>query len=969
MAFGNRKFHHLMLRASLTALTAACATPALAQDNADPSAEQAPADDEIVVTGLRASLQSAQNIKRNSEQFVDSITAQDIGRLPDVNVAESLQRISGVQITRNRGEGSGIAVRGLTQVRTELNGRDIFQASGGRGLSWEEVGSELLAGIDVYKNPSAELIEGGLSGTVNLRTRKPFDSSGRIIALNAGATYFDLIEQSGQQLAGLYSNRWDTGIGEIGLLFNVGYQTTAFREDKVVVEPFWRHGPNPTNISSIKQAYPGFENQTLLAPHGGGFAVSYGDRERLSGTAVLQWKPTDRLELYAQYFRADYSFDEAGVSFFAYGEDMPIATGPNRPFTVDDEGVVRSGYFSNPGVDSVNYGTLRDTSTSEYSGGLIWQATDRLKLSVDYQHIDSDVQQQTLNLTASALNPRTSVAGLGKAYDFFFDISGDVPVLLATDPSYYGDIRNYGMTAILPYAEDNEAAADAIRADLSWDFDDGSFIQQIRVGGRYTDKSAINRNTTYGTWTAIGSTCANWSSVDGCTLLSEFPQYAEPNRFQSNLLRGRASDTVFGPVWQFSDALINDSAAAFAAVKAISGQDIAFRPFDAPNAFSGTIDEKTYAGYVRVAFGADLGGIRFDGNAGLRAVRTETAANGLSVLTYRDPASSGTTPTTVTVTEPYSGGRDYDKYLPSLNLRVFLTDELILRAAASKNFSRPAFTSLNPSFTLSPNYTDVGENRALTPDRVNNNLPYDPVTNPYAGNGTAQGNPDLLPEEVTQADLALEWYFEPVGYVYATGFYKKIKNLITTEAATFVREIAGVGNVQFGVTNLVNVEEGFVRGFEVGGQKFFNFLPAPFDGLGVQANYTYVESDAGQQAAGAIGSPELIRVPITNLSKHSFNLVGLYDKDGLNIRVAYNWRDDYLQGTANTGTQNLPIYGEAFGVLDASVSYDVTPQFSIIVDGQNLLDTAFKTYQIVGSRPRDYVINDRRFSIRTRVRF
>ncbi|WP_404338278.1 TonB-dependent receptor [Sphingomonas sp. MMS12-HWE2-04] len=941
------------------------AEDAAAQDDAQTSAPE----DDIVVSGLRQSLQSAQNIKRNSDQFVDSITAQDIGRLPDTNVAEALQRISGVQITRTYGEGNGVAVRGLSQVRTELNGRDIFSASGGRGLSWEELGSDLLAGVDVYKNPSADLIEGGLSGLINLRTRLPFDSAGQVASFTVGSTYYDLIEKSGQQVSGLYSNRWKTGIGEFGILANVSYQTTQFREDNVVVEPFYQHGPNPTNAAGIQTPLPGFANEQVLAPHGGGFKVGYGNRERTSYYGALQWKPAENLEFYGQYFRADYSFRDQGVSFFAYGSDMPPASG--RTFTVDDDGIARTGYFSNPNVDSVIFSTGRKTQTTDISGGAKWNVTDRLRITADYQRINSHVNAQTINLTATALNPRTSVAGTGQNYDFYYDISGDIPVFQSSVPGYFGNAANYGMTAILPYAEDNDATSDAFRADLNWDFNEDSLLRNIKVGGRYSDKSAINRNTTYGTWTAIGSTCANWSSDSGCYLLSEFPQYAELNPFQSDVLRGKGASTVFGPVQEFATQLALNPQASFDAVKAISGQTIGFRSFDAPDAFNGTIDEKTYAAYARAGFGATVFGLKLDGNFGLRWVRTQTDANGSSVLNYRTPGSqpvtnpdgSVTAPPNVTVQQPYVGKQDYDKWLPSVNARLYFTNRLLARFAYSKNFSRPSFTQLNPSFTLSPTYTGS----TSTPDRLNPNQPLS-ATNPYVGTGSVQGNPNLKPEQVENFDLAVEWYFDNVGFVYATGFKKNVKDLIDTRNVPLIQEVAGLGPVQFNVSSLVNVSSGFVKGFEVGGQKFFDFLPAPFDGLGVQANYTYVDSDAGVQAAGDINSTTLIKVPLQGLSKHSYNLIALFDKGGFNARLAYNWRGQYLQGTQNTGTQNLPIFGDSYGILDASISYDVTRNFSLTLDGQNLLNTPIKTYQIFDNRPRDYIISDRRVAIRARVR-
>ncbi|WP_121115636.1 TonB-dependent receptor [Croceibacterium ferulae] len=952
---------------ALAIALAAGIVPAVAQaqtaDRVPPPAGDAAATDgtvgdEIVVTGLRAALESSLAIKRDADQFVDSITAQDIGRLPDVNVAEALQRVSGVQITRTRGEGSAIAVRGLTQVRTELNGRDIFQASGGRGLSWDEVGSELLAGVDVFKNPAANMIEGGLSGTVNLRTRRPFDQDGQLISALVGYTRYDLIDDDGIQASGLYSNRWDTGIGEVGVLANIGYQTTSFREDEVVVEPFYQHGPTAPGVQG---PVPGFADRTVLLPHGGGFAVTYGDRERISGTVALQWRPVPEVEIYTQFFQANYTFNEAGVSFFAAGADVGPSAG--RDFTVDENGIVRSGYLANPVVDSVNYATLRDTKTTDFSAGARWDVTDNLQLSVDYQRIDSTVNQNTMNLTASALNPRTSVPGLGQDYDLFFDISDKIPVFQSSVPGYFSDINNYGMTAILPYGENNDATSDAVRGDLTWDFDD-SFITNLRAGVRHTSQSAINRNTTYGTWTAIGQSCANWSAE--CVQLADFPQYAELNRFQPDLLRGDAADTVFGPVWQFSDDLVRNPQAAFDAIRQINGQEVGFRPYDAPNAFLGTIDEKTYAAYARLDYGSTLGGLEFDGNVGVRVVRTETAALGRRVLSYRAPGAAPGTPN-VTEDEPFNGGREFTKWLPSANLRVFLTDELILRAAASKNFARPSFTQLNPQFNLGVSYLDAA---SILPSLLDPTQAYNADTNPYVGTGDALGDPNLLPEEATSYDLALEYYFSASGFVYATAFYKDLKNLIVQRPTAPVRQdIDGIGTVQFNVQRFVNQAEGYVRGFEIGGQAFATFLPAPFDGLGLQANYTLADSDAGQSAAGDINSVEQISVPLNNLSKHSFNLVGLYSKGGLDLRLAYNWRDDFLQGTANTGTQNLPIFGKSYGVLDASISYDLTENLALTLDAQNLLDTAFQTYQIFDNRPRDYQINDRRFSARAILRF
>ncbi|GGB41622.1 TonB-dependent receptor [Sphingomonas metalli] len=945
-------------------------TPGAASGTSEGGDVSAGANDaDIVVTGLRQSLASAQAIKRNSEQIVDSITATDIGRLPDTTVAEALQRISGIQITRNRGEGSSIAIRGLTQVRTELNGRDIFSANGGRGLSFEEIGPDLLAGVDVYKNPSAELIEGSLGGTVNLRTRMPFDSPGRVVSLTGSATRYDFADKNRFGASGLYSDRWSTGLGEIGILANASWQQTAFREDKVQIEPYHYHGPTPIEGATVENTLvPGYETQDILVPHGGGFNDAVGNRKRFSAAAALQWKPADNLEIYAQYLTAHYRYHDYGLSFFAAG--TPMTPTPGSTFTVED-GVATSGSLSNPSSSNVVYQGNRKTMTSDYAAGAKWTVTDRLHASVDYQHIHSTADNRSLNLTMNVVNPSTSLPGLGSNFNLLFDTRGDIPSMVIDRPGYLTDPRNFEFTAIQPFQEKNRANADAVRADLDWDFDDSSFLRKVSAGGRYSVKEAVNRNSS--TWSTIGSTCANWSSPAGCYQPSSFPQFIELNPLQSTLLRGRAADLYFGPVLQWRLSSAANPEQGFADVKAISGQTIGFTPFDDPSAFNGTVEEKDISAYLRAAFGGRIAGMEFDGNAGLRYVRTEETGIGSRGLTYRDPATGPVTnpdgtvtaPPNITVREPFTGGRNYTKWLPSVNLRLHVTDKLQARFAFSRNIYRPDFNQLNPSFNLSPIYNGS----ANTPQTVNPNLPYDATTNPYAGTGSVSGNPDLRPQQVTSFDGALEWYFAPTGYVFATVFKKNLVDLLDNRTFPVTQVIPGVGTVQFNVTSVVNVSKGGVKGFEVGGQRFFDFLPGPLSGLGIQANFTLADSDAGVVAQGNAGSTNLVNVPLIGLSKYSYNLIALYDKYGFNARIAYNWRSRYLLTTTGVGTQTLPEFVKPYGVLDASISYDFSPNLSLTLDAANLNNAEYHSYLATPATPRDFQVNDRRLSARVRVRF
>jgi iron complex outermembrane recepter protein len=958
--------------------TMSLAMPAAAQTTQPQDAQQPPApagqtdnaasESEIVVTGLRASLASAQAVKQNAEQIVDSITAQDIGRFPDVNVAESLQRISGIQIQRNLGEGSTVAIRGLSDIRTELNGHDIFTANGGVGLSFEEVGPDLLSRVDVYKNPSAEMIEGSLGGTIDLRTRMPFDAPGRIISATVAGTRYDLAKKNGWNVSGLYSDRWQTGIGEIGFLVNAAYQKSAFRQDVDQIEPYLYHGPNPSTDGApvYASAVPGYTTQNIQVPKGGGFNVAQGDRKRTSVSAALQWKPADNVEVYARALNTTYKFRDTGVSFFATDDTaIPVGT-----YTVEN-GVATSGALANPSGSSVTYGANRSTRTTDLSAGVTWSIGDHLHLVFDYQHIDAKVDQDSLNLTITPYAASGGAAGVFTGnYNYVFDNRGTFPTQGAVDPvtgqpsNFFANPANYGFTAIQPDRTRNTAKGDSPRLDLTWDFDEGSFLKSITAGARYSGKSAINRDTNVNNWTTIGGTCANWSSAANCYRVADHPDFVENNPGQATLLRGDGAASVFGPVlqWNLYDAQHPDS--AFAHVKAISGQTIGFGDLDNPaQSTTSRVREHDYAAYLRTAFGTDIGTMTFDGNIGLRYVRTEATGTGFQVLSYR--TSGGENPTSTSIVDPYEGGRNYSKWLPSVNLRLRVTPKLQARFAFSKNIFRPTFTQLNPSFSLSPNYNGS----AATPTPVNASLPYDPVTNPYQGSGSVSGNPNLRPERVTSFDGALEWYFEPSGNVFVTVFRKDLRDIIDTRSFLTTRDIANVGTVQFNVSAVVNTPKGSVQGFEIGGQKFFNFLPGALSGFGVQANYTFADSDAGTVASGSIGSQTQFAVPLVNLSRNSFNLIALYDKYGINARVAYNWRDKYLDSISEVGAESLPIYFKSYGTLDASISYDITKQFSVTLDGQNLLDSVNHSYQGDPRYLRNYQINDRRFSVRLRALF
>ena len=919
------------------ATQSATVSPSGDQGVADAQGGSGVPDGDIVVTGVRASLSSAQSIKRNADQIVDSIVAEDIGKLPDRNVAEALQRITGVQIQRSYGEGSSVAIRGLSQVRTEINGRDIFTANGGRSLSLEDLPSELLAGIDVYKNPSAELIEGGIGGLINLRTRKPFDFDGFKLSASGGVNYYDLYGESKPQANLLVSDRWSTGIGEIGLLVDLAYQQTAFRQDQISSQPFYllnearnadgtfvNPGDAATAAGLARTGKP-----TYLS-HGVGIGEYLGDRRRLGVDVALQWKPTDTLQLTGEYIRSDYKFRYGDYSYFAYTGDNPITPDFTKPFTYDEDGNFRSGTFVNVPVNANTSLETRHSVTADYSLNAKWTPTDRLTVNSDFQYIKGTTDGQR------------SIVILGSTAESLFLAAGNgVPTMiispdnnpangngLTTDPANYASGAGY-----LDHIEHSVGTEYAGRLDAQYKFD--GFLKSIALGVRYTDRSAVTDSSTYAYYGLNRPLTAD---------------LYELRPFRNELYRGYQGVPEGAIFFNRNTVLDYDATRAALSPFVDPSQTqallngVGYQPSD-----RNTQSEKTYTAYGVARFGSSDFAIPFDGNIGLRVVQTKVGTDGFQsrsaqIQTGTDTITGlpifGNGPVAFV---PISVNSDYTKFLPSVNLTFHATDKLQLRLAASKAITRPDFTQLNPNISINEFVATGGQRTA------------------------SSGNANLRPLTANQFDASLEYYFSRTGSIYAAGFYKKvdgfIANITGPESYTF-----GSNTYTYQVTRPLNGDNGKIKGFEVGANTFFDFLPGWLSGFGTQANFTFVDSKAPSPGATDTSGNRLL-VPLEQLSKYSYNVIGFYDRGPLSARVAYNWRSKYVVTTAGNGSGNLPIFNAERGQLDASVTYTVAPHFALTVDGTNLTNTENRTYYGIESRPQSYVLNDRRISVIARLTY
>jgi len=929
---------HLATGTSVVALLLGWAMPASAQTatpvptaseqsgTVAPSAEEgvvgaqaegttpAPDQADIVVTGVRASLQSAQNIKRNSAQIVDSIVAEDIGKLPDRNIAEALQRISGIQIQRNYGEGSSVAIRGLTQVRTELNGRDIFTASANSSsLSLEDVPSELLAGIDVYKNPSADLIEDQLSGTINFRTRKPFDFNGFKVSAAATNTYYDLARKSQPTASLLVSNRWNTGIGEFGLLVSASYQKTVFSQDTISTEPFETLDPNDPDpiiraASLAALTSLGRTGQVTTIPHGTGIGQVNGARRRFGIDASLQWRPTDTLEITGELFRNDYKFRYDDFSYFAEPAEgaLNVVPIPGAAFAFGPNGDFQSGSFRDIRLAANTSLEKRHSTTTDYSLNAKWRPSASLTITADGQFVDSKT---------NGLRSIVGLNGVGNA-TLVQDISGDIPSFQITAPGGLENPANYASAFYLDNLSNSRGKDKTGRLDAEYKLD-GGVLQSIKVGARYADRSSRSSDTGY-----------------RYTGLNAVPAQLEFGNF-SKFFRGDAD--LFGNALLFSRGITRDYGTTLGTL------GIPTTPSYLPSSTSNQ-SQKTYTGYATAFFKADTLPVPIDGNIGVRVVRTKLNVDGFYQQTdLVTPVAGGPQVTGPTTFVPIVSSDNYTSVLPSLNLRAHLTEKMQLRLALSKNISRPTLSQLNPSLNITePGIAQIRQEQY-----------------------TSGGNPDLKPMTSKNLDASAEWYFSRTGSLTVAGFYKDISDYIQTGISQRNVTFTDGQTALYNVTSYSNVSNAKVKGAEVAYQQFYDFLPGPLAGLGAQANFTFVDSSAPSPATEG----PVRQLPLQGLSKYNYNLIGIYERGIISARVAYNWRSKYLRLTSGNGSGNLPVFQKASGQFDASITANVTPHLSLTLNGVNLLNTIQQTYYGLESRPRDSIANDRQISGVARITF
>jgi TonB-dependent receptor len=685
--------------ASTLALCAFAAQPAFAQDAppppedvvaTEPVAEQAPEEQvgdegDIVVTGYRAALGSAQGIKRNADTLVDVITAEDIGALPDRSVAEALQRVPGVNISRFEQrndpdrfsvEGSGVIIRGLPFVRSELNGRDIFSANGGRELSFNDVSPELLGRVEVFKNTTADMIDGGISGTVNLVTRKPLDRNGFNIAGTIEGNYGDLADEWSPGFSVLASNTFETGIGRFGVQLSYAQSELVTRTDaSQITDPCYRTVTLDAPCIRIRPVGSGgFSGNAgnpatfppagaVFVPKGAGVRTTDLTRDRNAYSAVAQWESNDgRAQVTLEYLRAETEATLNEFSVLALVNDdglfPTIAPGTTPVFLGNQfqSGTLTQFQPFNGGrgipTELLRFQREDTAKTEDYSIQIKLNPSDRLRFNFEVQHISSDRAETGF------------ISALQTYSDLFIDNSGETPIVQFLEPgtanspaSYFNNPARSLYWFLLDNQVRNEGDLTSMRADVEYDISEDGFFRNARFGARWGDRGRVTRNANFSNWGNLGAPWTgrggNWNCGDpqafGCggAYVGDFPNSAQlRSPFGDGFQRGNAP-TPFGDGSAFffggdnvvADYLSGAVRQQASAITAFTLTPNAWFPISARNnAVPGgpwtageisDVEESTFAAYGRVDFGANFGAnIELVGNIGLRYVETTIRSGG-----------------------------------------------------------------------------------------------------------------------------------------------------------------------------------------------------------------------------------------------------------------------------------------------------------------------------------------------------
>lgn len=994
----------LLAAASLIAFMAdaqAQTAPAGAAPAAQPAA---PAEDEaIVVTGFRASLEDALRIKENSNLIVESVTAEDLGKFPDQNVAESLQRLPGVQIDRENGQGTTVLIRGLRQNATLLNGDifltglEIFKVGEGndqRGDSLEGVPAELIGGIDVYKSPNASLVEGGLGGTIDIKTRKPFSlKDGLTVGGNFRLTKATDADGGWTPIGALVAGyNWGDKIAVLG----------SFSYDRQNYHTNVLGGNNRGNWRFEQRGDSAYIPEDYYAPEYRYVTDRDQERKRIGWTGSVEYQATDELSFGFDYIHSKLTVEtlEASLKFPFAVESPGLVEG--TPYEIDENGVLLSGTLRSNSAEAISLVDVTEVSSNTYQFTTKYDK-DRFRASLGLNYASADQERNVANNdvrytqygvpTANAASP----TGFAHApanplappnFDFGYDNrDGIFPSFsIERGPEDLFSNPNYGFfKSHWAFGDRADLTNYSGRFDLAYDLREGD--RQITVSGGfryaqreidyasgryladYSGKGEVNAaglpqsvkdqypNYQFN-WTPLGYFQDGAIGYKSCELPAAVLKPAQAKGCDARFGNSPPLITPFVTFNQGTDRVeeIDD----FAGGGVVEGDTIlvqdrdqmrdaqawiqALYP-DTPFNFyedplqTFRVKEETTSGYMMADWGAKED--PFHVNVGLRIVNTKLTID-QNQPANADPVYFGTDSWNGVLRDftTNSVERSYTDFLPSMNAWYNISEGQKLRFAVARVVARQDLFALGRGFA-----TDFTRN---------------PTTDLFEFTSGNSGNPNLDPYRATQFDFTYEYYFGQQGLLTAGAFFKNVESFIVTDTVqVFVND---QGGGRLGPVSIpVNGDGGKIRGFELGAQYAFDF------GVGFNVNYTF--SDSTTDRSTDFDSD----LPIPGVSKHSFNGQVYYENRGFEARMSYSWRSEAYNGNFsfrdNDTTRTLARWFRSYGQLDGQVSYQFTPNIGVLVQALNITKEDQSEYLQFENLPFTFASGARRILVGARMNF
>lgn len=925
-----------------------CATTNLAVAQTAPESAESAGDEPletIEVRGMRSSIKESLFIKQDAIQVVDAIVAEDIGKFPDQNIAEALQRLTGVTITRNAGEGQNVVVRGLggDYNVTTVNGRRMASEHSSRDFNYDLIASELLGGIEVFKSSSAKNQEGGIGSVINIKTRRPMDFDGFTLASSIKGNYEDRTEEVTPQASFLVSNTFADNT--FGALFTGVYSERVLRIDSYEGEGFFNDSGE--DWITVKQDVDGNgEFDSAIDNEWGSIVpgyVRYGNqqdtRERIGASLALQWLPTADIEVNFDSIYSSYETNatESQISFVTYDESWTDGIPGVENIGFNDAGLINKLTLVDGGAmaELLNVSNPRVTETMQLGLNAAWQVNDELSLAMDLSHSSSKNKNNGHN---------RYVVARGFVDQITIDQSGDnllpdvsvSPTLTNQSPigAHYSLNRGVGISDTVT----------EFRIDGAWE-PESDWLSLVEFGvniGEQNKETRKNQSKNPSAFSSGGRTLeqdryshydVDLSAVEN---INGFDLFRLP---EDVLVAGDFENFFAGEPGQHPQTWPRfDYDKLFAFYQSISPDaaneliKATLRPKD-----SFDVGESTVAAYLQANIENEIKDLPFVLNLGVRAIETTVTSNGYALnidkVTFE---ANEELPGQIRFAEDVEQYQElvefedsYIDVLPSANFKLNLRDDLVFRVAGSQVITRPSISALKAWSYI--NFQEMEYHAS---------------------------NPGLEPLRANQLDTALEWYFSDHGALTTAVFYKDIKTFIEY-GRLGTKEIQGETFELWGSKN--GDKGGFIKGVELAYQQSFTeLLPAPFDGLGVQLNYTYVDSgydDPERREAG---------LPFQGMSKNSYNAVVYYEKDAVQARLAYNWRGKFLK---NAGAWGGEEWVADYGQLDFSSSYQLNDYVTLNFSATNLTNERSWDYIIRPEQVHHLDRSGRLFNLGASVRF